>query len=238
VCSGNRVCSRPYCPVTPRKLPQGAVSLSRAFDQWESEGDQSGELPLTEIPTNYPQRKVIWMKIRTIVADPPWNEKGGGKIKRGADKHYNLMKTDDIIELMEGWLSEYEHEEDQHMYLWVTNNYLADGLKVLEKLGYRYITNIVWAKPSFGIGRYFRGQHELCLFATKGRGFGDVRTDSNSISSLIEAPKREHSRKPEEFYSLVESRSNGPYLELFARQGRNASWTAKGNETSKFDEEE
>jgi N6-adenosine-specific RNA methylase IME4 len=177
--------------------------------------------------------------VRTIVADPPWNEQGGGKIKRGADKHYNLMKTDDIIDLMKDWIDEHPSQDNQHLYLWVTNNYLQDGLQVIEALDFRYITNIVWAKPSFGLGRYFRGQHEICLFATKGRGFDeDLRKPVNNIPSLITAPKREHSRKPEEFYDLVEKRSYGPYLELFARASRGDNWIAQGNEVTKFDEEE
>ena len=174
-------------------------------------------------------------KIRTIVADPPWSEKGGGKIKRGADKHYGLMKVPDIIDLMQQWLDEEEHEDNQHMYLWVTNQFLASGLEVMKALGFRYITNIVWYKNSFGIGRYFRGQHEICLFGVRNRGFDpDLRTDSNSVPSAFPAKKRQHSRKPEEFYELVESRSKGPYLEMFARTSRGADWTPKGNEVDKF----
>lgn len=176
--------------------------------------------------------------IRTIVADPPWNETGGGQIKRGADRHYPLMKADDIIELMKRWIGKHDNEDNQHLYLWVTNNYLEDGLKVIKGLGFRYITNIVWAKPSFGLGRYFRGQHEICLFATKGRGFDEcLRKPSNSVVSLINAPKRQHSRKPEEFYDLVESRSYGNYLELFARSRRGNNWYVEGNEVDKFTEE-
>jgi len=174
--------------------------------------------------------------IRTIIADPPWNESGGGKIKRGADRHYGLMKTPDIIALMKEWMAKHQHAENQHLYLWVTNNFLADGLRVIEALGFRYITNVVWAKPRFGLGRYFRGQHEICLFAVRNRGFDEqTRTPINNIPSLITAPLREHSRKPEEFYQLVESRSHGPYLEMFARTERGTSWSAEGNEVDKFD---
>jgi N6-adenosine-specific RNA methylase IME4 len=168
-------------------------------------------------------------RIRTIVADPPWNERGGGKIKRGADKHYSLMKRDGIAEVMGTWIEEEELHENLHLYLWVTNNFLADGMWVVNQLGFRYITNLVWAKPSFGLGRYFRGQHELCLFATKGRGF-DNRTEANDVASLIEAPKRLHSQKPDEFYQMVEKRSKGRYLELFSRRTPKKGWTMKGNQ--------
>jgi len=171
--------------------------------------------------------------IRTIIADPPWNEQGGGKVKRGADKHYPLMKTDAIIELMKHWYAEETHSEDQHLYLWTTNNFLVDALRVIAELGFVYKTNIVWVKQSFGLGRYFRQQHEIFLFATRGRGFA-VRTEPNDISSVIHANKREHSRKPEEFYALVEKRSQGGYLEMFARCSRGPAYVPKGNQTDKF----
>lgn len=105
------------------------------------------------------------MTYKTIYADPPWLERGGGKVKRGADKHYSLMGVDDIINLMK----RIPVEDNAHLYLWVTNNFLKDGLKVVDELGFRYITNIVWVKDRIGLGQYFRGQHELCLFGVKGR---------------------------------------------------------------------
>lgn len=65
-------------------------------------------------------------KYEIIYADPPWYESGGGKIKRGADRHYPLMKTKDIMAL------NVPSAENAHLYLWVTNNFMADGLKVME----------------------------------------------------------------------------------------------------------
>jgi len=167
---------------------------------------------------------------KTILIDPPWNQKGGGKIKRGADRHYKLMKEPQMTAVIKDALED-KLEEDTHMYLWVANNHLPEALRIIEKTGFRYITNIVWAKSRFGIGRYFRGQHELCLFATKGRGWG-VRTDLNNVSSLLGktliSPTR-HSAKPVEMYELIESRSEGPYLELFARNTR-PGWDCWGDE--------
>ena len=110
-------------------------------------------------------------------------------------------------------------------------------MRIIEHLGFRYITNIVWAKSRFGLGRYFRGQHELCLFATKGRGFS-VRTDSNNASSLLGqgliSPTK-HSAKPNQAYELIEKRSHGPYLELFARSTR-PGWDVWGSEVENTDE--
>ena len=98
---------------------------------------------------------------RTILADPPWNERGGGKVKRGADRHYPLLRTAEIIEVMQAQLAARDIAPDAHLYLWVTNNYLPDGLRVMEALGFTYKTNIVWAKHRAGLGQYFRGKHEL-----------------------------------------------------------------------------
>lgn len=173
---------------------------------------------------------------RTITADPPWLERGSGKVKRGADRHYPLMTTVAIGDLMAETLAG-NVEANAHLYLWVTNNFLEDGLSVMRLLGFRYVTNVAWVKSRIGLGRYFRGRHELALFGVKGRGF-DVRTASNSIPSTIQADhrrkggKRVHSGKPEAFYEMVEARSHGPYLEMFARQPR-AGWDVWGNEVSR-----
>jgi len=174
-------------------------------------------------------------KYKTILADPPWYQRGGGKCKRGADRHYKILKEEQIKKIMSKEL-ENKVEDDAHLYLWVANNHLPEGLRIIEHLGFRYITNIVWAKSRFGLGRYFRGQHEICLFATKGRGFS-AKTDLNNIASLLGkdliSPSK-HSIKPVEMYDLIESRSKGPYLELFARNQR-PGWIAWGDE---IDEEE
>ena len=166
----------------------------------------------------------------TIMADPPWYQRGGGKSKRGADRHYDLLKEHEIKSVMADML-EGRIAENAHMYMWVANNHLAEGLRVLDHLGFKYITNLVWAKPHFGLGRYFRGQHELCLFATRGRGFS-VRTELNNVPSLISGgliPPTKHSAKPQQIYELIESRSEGPYLELFART-RREGWDCFGKE--------
>ena len=174
---------------------------------------------------------------RTIVADPPWFQRGAGKIKRGADRHYSIMKEADILELMAGWLDG-KVCDDAHLYMWTVSNHLPEALRIGEILGFRYITNVVWMKSRVGLGRYFRGQHELCLFFTKGRGFG-VRTQSNSITSVIGggpiAPTV-HSRKPDAFFELVEKRSQGPFLELFARTIR-PGWGQIGDQVGILSQE-
>lgn len=197
-------------------------------------------------------------RFQTVLADPPWNETGGGKVKRGADRHYPLLKTKEMPGVM---MEECPHWADvadtAHLYLWVTNNFLPDGLWLMEQLGFRYVTNRAWAKDRFGLGQYYRGQHELCLFGVRGKGY-DVLKARGKLSTLIGSgpcphhglaamdisachacdsngrgsgivPRGKHSAKPEIFYDEVETASAGPYLELFARSNR-PGWQSWGNE--------
>jgi len=171
------------------------------------------------------------MKYKTIYADPPWHESGGGKIKRGADRHYELMKKNEIIKYMET----IPIDENAHMYLWVTNNFLKDGLNVMEKLGFRYVTNIIWVKDRFGLGQYFRGQHEICLFGIKGKLPYKHSTDPNrsccTETTVIQAKRTKHSKKPVEMYTKIENTSYPPFVEVFARE-QHDGWDAMGNEVS------
>lgn len=168
-------------------------------------------------------------RYRTIVADPPWNERGGGKIKRGADKHYPLMKMSEIIYVMSNALEMHAPVlTGAHLYLWVTNNFLIKGLEVMDALGFRYVTNRVWAKDRFGLGYYFRGQHELCLFGVMGKLPSKTRTVSTLVGRSL-VPRLRHSQKPDVFFEEIEQVSPGPYLELFARSAR-PGWTTWGNE--------
>lgn len=169
------------------------------------------------------------MKYKTMYSDPPWNETGGGQIKRGADRHYSLMKTPEIIEYMK----QIPIADNAHLYLWVTNNHLRDGLQVVDALGFRYVTNIVWVKDRIGLGQYFRGQHELCLFCVKGvLPYKHQVNPSRSCCvhpTVIHAPRKEHSQKPNEMYTLIEDTSYEPFIEVFARNERD-HWDCIGNE--------
>jgi N6-adenosine-specific RNA methylase IME4 len=164
-----------------------------------------------------------------ILMDPPWPERGGGKIKRGADKHYPLLKCREmprVIYQSGMWWP----AEDAHLWMWSTNTYLPDALWLIEALGFRYLTNAVWTKPRIGLGQYLRGQHELLLLATKGRGVA-VRTEAKNLPSLIIQTEKKlaHSQKPEAAYSLIEQRTTGPRLEMFARASREG-WDSWGNQ--------
>lgn len=167
---------------------------------------------------------------RTILADPPWMERGGGKIKRGADRHYPLMPTKEIKVL--GQQVQAIAAPSCHLYLWVTNNFLPDGLEVMAAWGFRYVTKITWVKEGQpGLGQYFRGITEDCLFGVRGNlpykldGFGRRAQGTTAFG----APRGRHSEKPERMYELIERVSYGPYLELFARTKR-PGWDSWGNE--------
>jgi N6-adenosine-specific RNA methylase IME4 len=125
---------------------------------------------------------------------------------------------------------------DSHLYLWVPNALLPEGLRVMKAWGYRYVSNVIWAKrrkdggpDGRGVGFYFRNVTEIVLFGVR----GSMRTlpRARSQVNMIETRKREHSRKPDEQYSFIEACSPGPYLELFARHPQ-PGWTVWGDESA------
>jgi len=169
----------------------------------------------------------------TILADPPWQfQNRTGKM---APEHKRLLRypTMELKEIMEMPVAKLAAAKS-HLYLWVPNALLQEGLKVMEAWGFTYKSNLVWYKirkdggpDGRGVGFYFRNVSELILFGVRGsmRTLRPGRTQVNVLSTR----KREHSRKPDEFYDLIEHCSPGPYLELFARFPR-AGWDQWGNE--------
>lgn len=247
-------------------------------------------------------------KYKTIYADPPWQEVGGGKIKRGADRHYPLMKTKDILQLPVPSLC----DDNCHLYLWTTNNFLPDAFEVMKTWGFEYKTCITWVKGFFpidtyrkvyinkdhlnvadyiqlykygysiqeiaklegissssikeflrdnnvpfrtskqyipslstesdgesfiiselnnaGLGQYFRGITEHCLFGVKGNlPYKVLDGKRQQGTTLIVAPRQEHSRKPDEMRAMIEKVSYPSYIELFARR-EYKNWDSWGNE--------
>lgn len=166
------------------------------------------------------------MKYHTIYADPPWAENGGGG--RGANAHYPLMKAKEIIALAP--MVQDLAEENAHLYLWTTNNFLPDALEVMKAWGFRYVTMITWMKDRIGLGQYFRGLTEHCLFGIRGKlpyKVIDGKRQQGKTGFFEE--KREHSRKPVQMREMIEKVSYPPFIELFARE-RFDGWDAWGNE--------
>ncbi len=169
----------------------------------------------------------------TILADPPWrfmNRTGKMAPEHKRLSRYNTMSNEEIMSLPVAYLA----LPKSHLYLWVPNALILEGLEVMKRWGFVYKTNLVWYKirkdggpDGRGVGFYFRNVTELILFGVR----GNLRTLSPGRRqvNLFTSQKREHSRKPEELYDVIERCSPGPYLELFARHPRPA-WTQWGNE--------
>lgn len=159
---------------------------------------------------------------KTIYIDPPWPEKGGGKIKRGADRHYELMTLPEIEALP---VKDLADPEGCHLYLWVTNNFLEAGLRLVKSWGFEYITTITWQKDSQGLGQYYRGMTEHCIFAATKKRLPykyELQLDGSTkraqgVTGFCE-PKTVHSRRPAMMREMIERVSYGPRIELFARE--------------------
>lgn len=166
--------------------------------------------------------------VGTVLMDPPWMERGGGKIKRGADRHYPLEHTADMPAIIRSCPHWDRLADNAHCYMWVTNNFLPDGLWLLGELGFRYVTNLVWTKDRVGLGQYFRGQHELLLFGVRGEHIPTRGTWSTWLAKGV-LPRTRHSAKPLFVHTMVETASPGRHLELLAREERDG-WITWGNE--------
>ena len=165
------------------------------------------------------------VKFATIVIDPPWDwgDEGDADQLGRARPTYGTMSLQEIATLPVGTLA----DTDCHLYLWITNRSLPKGFGLLEAWGFRYVTCLTWVKPSFGLGNYFRGSTEQVLFAV--RGSQPLRRKDVGTHFLAERGAGGHSSKPDAFYTLIETCSPGPYLEMFARTAR-PNWTGWGGE--------
>lgn len=184
---------------------------------------------LSELGTN---------KFSTVLADPPWqfqNKTGKMAPEHKRLSRYPTMTLQEIKDLP----VEAIVEDRAHLYLWVPNALLPDGLEVMKHWGFEYKSNIVWYKirkdggpDRRGVGFYFRNVTEMLLFGVRGK---DVRTlrRGRTQENIISSRKREHSRKPDEQYEIIEECSWGPRVEIFAR-GPRKGWTVWGNQSEKY----
>jgi N6-adenosine-specific RNA methylase IME4 len=173
-------------------------------------------------------------QFKTILADPPWqfqNKTGKVAPEHRRLSRYATMTLDEICSLPVANLA----APVAHLYLWCPNALLPDGLRVMAAWGFTYKANIVWHKvrndggsDGRGVGFYFRNVTELILFGTRGKNARTLAPGRRQVNYLA-SRKREHSRKPDEQYALIESCSPGPYLELFSR-GVRPGWVAWGDQ--------
>lgn len=180
------------------------------------------------------QQYTIGKKYKTIYADPPWQfQNRTGKV---APEHKRLSRYSTMqLEAIKALPVSKVADEKCHLYLWVPNALLPEGLEVMQAWGFEYKTNIIWEKvrkdgmpDGRGVGFYFRNVTEILLFGIRGdknRTLDPGRSQVNLIRSI----KREHSRKPDEFVNLIERCSSAPFLEIFAR-GDRAGWDMWGDQ--------
>jgi len=186
---------------------------------------------MTKISTS--KRDLSVVRFGTILADPPWqfNNRTGKMAPEHKRLHrYKTMSLPEICSLPVQDIA----MDQAHLYLWVPNALLAEGLEVMKAWGFTYKTNIVWYKvrkdggpDGRGVGFYFRNVTELLLFGTRGR-LRTLQPGPTAVNMLV-SRKTAHSEKPERAYDLIEDCSPGPYLELFARRSRE-HWVQWGDE--------
>jgi N6-adenosine-specific RNA methylase IME4 len=175
-------------------------------------------------------------RFATVLADPPWrftNRTGKVAPEHRRLSRYGTLTREEICALPIA-----EHMQDTaHCYLWVPNALLPDGLAVLAAWGFEYKSNLIWHKvrkdggsDGRGVGFYFRNVTEILLFGVRGRNARTLAPGRRQVNYFA-TRKREHSRKPDEQYAIIEGCSRGPFLELFGR-GVRKGWTVWGDQAS------
>jgi N6-adenosine-specific RNA methylase IME4 len=173
-------------------------------------------------------------RFSTLLVDPPWqfaNRTGKIAPEHQRLSRYGTLKLDEIMALPVQEVV----ASTAHLYLWCPNALLPEGLAVMKAWGFNYKSNIVWHKvrkdggsDGRGVGFYFRNVTELILFGVRGKNARTLAPGRRQVN-LLGTRKREHSRKPDEQYEIIEACSPGPFVELFAR-GTREGWTAWGNQ--------
>lgn len=191
---------------------------------------------------------------KTIVIDPPWKKSTGGVGHKTlqASTHYDVQTKEEIVQTIAGWFQQNLIAPEAHLYMWTINTFaggkdqgIIPSIDVCDALGFKPITLIPWIKSNVGSPTPYGMRYtEMCIFAVrydKGQGRRTRYSGTNEKESVpngkglcsskdyILAPRREHSRKPADFYKWVEGRSKGPYLELYSRTSR-PNWTGIGNQ--------
>lgn len=177
-------------------------------------------------------------KFSTVLADPPWQfQNRTGKV---APEHKRLSRYPTLsLQQIKDIPVEASVNDTAHLYLWVPNALLSEGLQVMECWGFTYKTNLIWYKirkdggpDRRGVGFYFRNVTEMILFGVRGKNARTLQP-GRSQENIISQRKREHSRKPDEQYPLIEACSPGPFLEMFAR-GNRPGWYCWGNQAEDY----
>ncbi len=195
---------------------------------------------------------------KTVMIDPPWKKSTGGVGHKSLQPstHYDVQTREEIVATLKRWFEEYGVAPEAHLYMWAVNSFTAGkdqgilpAIDVVERLGFTPVTLIPWIKSNVGSPTPYGMRYtEMCIFAVrydKGKGKNTRYSGTDEPENVVNgkglcaskdyvfAPRREHSRKPDEFFDFVESRSLGPYLELYSRTDR-PQWTTDGKEAGKW----
>jgi N6-adenosine-specific RNA methylase IME4 len=150
-------------------------------------------------------------KHKTLIIDPPWDYEWLSLAGRAAPG-YATMGHEELLGLdVEAWA-----DDNCHLYLWTTNNFITRAVELMARWGFQHKTVLTWVKPRWGLGSYFRNSTEQVLFGVR----GELRTRADNIATHFEAPTTEHSVKPDIFYDIVRRASYPPYGEIFQREAR------------------
>lgn len=188
-------------------------SSRQVINRWLKRWDINQSIKPAELPKSL---------FSIIYADPPWEYEFSKSKSRAIESHYKTMSLQDICDLP------IPTDSDAILFLWATNPKIREALQVVEAWGFEYRTNMVWVKDKIGMGYYVRGQHELLLISRKGKL--PPPDEANRVSSVINAPRLDHSRKPDTVYQIIENMyPHQKYIELFARNKR-PGWVNWGAE--------
>jgi len=216
------------------KLQTGEVSINQAYKEIKKEEKKEERLQkIEEVKQKIETENIIQpnKKYHVIAIDPPWSykEKGGfssedynSESNRGA-VDYPVMNIEQIKNI------ELPAADDCVLFLWTTHAFLKDSFEIMENWNFDYKATLVWDKVKMGIGRTIRMQVEFCLIGIKGNPI----INGSAERDIITEPRREHSRKPEAFYEMVDRMCIGNKLDYFSRSNRN-NWEHYGAETNKF----
>lgn len=213
-------------PEVKKAVKTGEMSINQAYQsikreekaQKQEERRQENAEKVEKLATPLEAQGLF----QTIVIDPPWDWGDEGDVSQfgRAKPEYTTMPIDEIEKMPISQIA----DENCHLYMWVTNRSLPKAFRLVEAWGFRYITCLTWVKPSFGMGNYFRGSTEQVIFAVR----GSQPLKRHDVGTHFEAPRGNgHSAKPEEFYSLVESCSYAPFIDIFGRRERKG-WSVWG----------
>ena len=219
-------------------LPKGQMTTSpgvRSEKGNNTRNESCPDLPPSThslvLPMFSPAAQAPTKRYRCIVADPPWHYDAPA-YGYGADANYSTMTQEQLLNMPVGlWAL-----DNAHLYLWVTNSFLAEGLQLVKAWGFKYKLALIWIKRRaqgdawLGMGTYFRVTTEYVLFGVRG-SLGVLNHDQ---PNFFYGARGAHSEKPAAFYDIVQHMSPGPYLDVFARKQR-FNWDTWGDEAFNFE---